>query len=240
MFRIFKSYPRSRYKLLKTNQMKAFTTLVIIALSTFCHSQEYKWDVGVKYERDNLSWLQIEGRYHINENIAIIGQLSGSRYQSSYFRPAGLNLSDSTYYYSNTLNYGDLAKFNTGFQYTLPFKKKFLYTGLTVGAGYSRRSSHHTYYVSPDPDNISLGEELPPDQSIVYGYAIFLETPENYSVRTKTMFLTTDLHIGTDLTLTKRLLFTASLSGGVRAQANYFTFNFAFASGLRYQLGKTS
>ena len=223
--------------------MKTISTAIILLICVTSKAQEYKWDVGVKYERDNNSWLQLEGRYHLNERFALIGQVSGSQYNSSHFGYSGFSETDSIYYYSNSQRYGSLAKLSLGAQYTFPFKKKFLYTGFTIGVGYSETTNAYSYYTGPHPHETFSGYEMDPNTSAgysYYNYFYFTVPPQNGVYTYRNAFITTDILVGTDLRIHKRLFFTASLKGGVRVQQDYVQFNFSLAAGLRYQLGKNA
>ena len=216
--------------------MNFFSSIIIFFLFLpELNAQEYKWDAAIKYENSDFSLAKLEGRYHLNERISLLGSISGGKNNYQSFQLYGVDSTDTSHYYQNSMVSRDMVKIQAGFQYTFPFKKPFLYTGVTLGLGQSNRTSQYAYFKGPEPENLFPDQEIDPSQAFSFGYNVLDHSPTNEIIRARTQFAVVDLMIGTDLRITDRLLFTASVMAGTRIDRQVFYFIAGIDAGLRYR-----
>jgi len=215
--------------------MNFFSSIIFFLFLPAVNAQEYKWDVALKYENSDFSLAKLEGRYHLNERISLLGSVSGGKNNYQSFQLYSIDYTDTSHYYQNSQIWRGLVKIQAGFQYTFPFKKPFLYTGVTLGVGQSNRTSQYSYFQGPEPENLFPDQEIDPSQAISFGYAVLAQPPTNEIIRTRTPFAIVDLMLGTDLRITDRLLFTVSILAGTRINRQVIYFNVGLDAGLRYR-----
>lgn len=199
-----------------------FSTLLIPLLS---FSQDYKWDIGLKYEKNAYSAMNLEARRHLSK-LSLTSELSITSYSNSVFSVAGFHESADQVYYANRLYSGEEYRLDIGVQRPLPLWKDYLFIGLELNGGYYSKSTQIAYYTSDQAE-----------EPYVAG-ALFDEAPTDNRYDSEGAFWGTGLELGADIPIKNRLILTATTTGGIRQRTNIVQFQFAFAAGLRYRFGQ--